>query len=168
MSTTNLNEQEAIEKLQNIVNSIDIGMLSTFNNKSTYPYVVPMSRQEVDDQGNIWIMFSAECQSYKNLQEDKKLVITYSDSKNYTFLTISGLGELSRDQDRIDKYWNKMMEAWFQEGKDDPNIQLLCIVPKDVYYWDSKSNKLITLFKVAANAIAGQQFEIGRDGNISI
>ncbi|MFZ4262016.1 pyridoxamine 5'-phosphate oxidase family protein [Sphingobacterium sp. HJSM2_6] len=168
MSTENLSNQEAIEKLQSIVNSIDIGMLSTFQKDEPYPYIVPMSRQEVDDQGQIWIMLSSESKTYQNLQKNNKLTITYADPKNYCFLTISGTGKLLRNQAQIDKYWNKMMEAWFNEGQNDPKIQLLCINPEDVYYWDSKSNKIVTLFKVAANAIAGQDFDIGRDGNLNI
>ena len=168
MAEKNISNKEALEKLRSIVDQIDIGTLCSFNKESDYPHGVPMSRQEADDDGSIWYICSAESETFRNIENDPKISLFYADAKNYTFLSINGTGRLSRDQARIDRYWNKMMEGWFEKGKEDPNIQVLKIVPNDAYYWDQKSNKLITLMKVAANAVTGNNFDVGRDGKLSI
>src|SRR5690606_41216012 len=59
MSTENLQHRQAIEKLSDLVDKIDIGMLCTFNGQNDYPHAIPMSRQEVDENGNIWFLFSS-------------------------------------------------------------------------------------------------------------
>ncbi|MVZ64634.1 general stress protein [Sphingobacterium sp. DK4209] len=168
MSTENLTNQEAIEKLRKMVDKIDIGMLCSFKKDEKRPHAVPMSRQEVDEEGNIWYLFSKASETFENLQKDQQVTLIYSQPKDYEFITINGNAEISRDEARIEKYWNKMMEGWFEKGKEDPNIQVLKIVPSDAYYWDSESNKLVTLMKVAANAITGNNFEVGRDGKLSL
>lgn len=168
MSTENLNNTEAIEKLKKMVDSIDIGMLSTFTKGTNYPHSIPMSRQEVDDQGNIWFLFSAESDTYKHLQQNKEVSLTFGDIKSYEFLSINGTGEVSRDAARIDKYWNDMIAAWFEKGKEDPNIRILKITPAEAHYWDNKTNKLITFFKVAASAVTGSKMDIGREGDLNI
>lgn len=168
MSTENLNNQEGIEKIKALVNDIDIGMLSTYSSESKFPHSVPMSRQEVDDEGNIWFLFSAESETYRRLQQDKDVSITYAHVSDYKFLNITGNSEVSTDQSRIDKYWNKFVEAWFEKGKEDPNIRILKVVPKDAYYWDNKTNKLFTLLHIATNAITGNKSDVGREGEINL
>jgi len=41
----------------------------------------------------------------------------------------------------IDQLWNAFAKAWFQEGKDDPNISVIKIIPDEAYYWDTVHEK---------------------------
>ena len=148
MSTENLHNQEAIDKLTDLVNKIDIGMLCTYATGQQYIHSVPMSRQEVDDQGNIWYLFSSDSLTYDNLQNDKRVSILFSQPSDYNFLNVHGTAEIYQDKARIDKYWNKFMEAWFEKGKDDPHIRLLKVNVKDANYWDNKTNKLFTFLRL--------------------
>lgn len=168
MSTENLHNREAIDKLRELVDKIDVGMLCTFVPESDYPHAVPMSRQEVDDQGNIWYLFSSESETCANLERNNKISVLFSHAGDYNFLSINGFSDVSRDKERIEKYWNKMMEGWFEKGKDDPRIRVLKIIPLEAHYWDNKSNKLITLLKVAANAVSGSKMDIGREGELNL
>lgn len=167
MSTENLNNAEAVKKLTELVDKIDIGMVIS-RNKNNDLHIVPISRQEVDEQGNIWMLISAESHLHQNLQENSQVDIAYSHLGDYNFLSVSGKAIISRDQARIDKYWNKMMDAWFEKGKEDPNIRVLKVETSDAHYWDNKTNKLITFFKVAASAITGAKMDIGREGTLDL
>lgn len=168
MSTENLNNKEAVEKLNDLVNAIDVGMLSTFSKQSDYPYTIPMSRQEVDEDGNIWFLFSAESDTFKNLVEDSRISLAYAHVGDYKFLSIHATGEVSQDKERIEKYWNKFMDVWFEKGKEDPNIRILKVIPSEAHYWDNKTNKLMTLLKVATAAVTGQDLDIGREGELKL
>jgi general stress protein 26 len=168
MSTENLDNQEAINKLKEMVEKIDIGMMCTNTAQIANLHAVPMSRQEVDDDGNLWFLFSSESETYQNLQKNNHISVLYSDTSNYNFLSINGIAEISTDQSRIDKYWNKMVEAWFKKGKEDPTIRLLKVIPSEAHYWDNKSNKLVTFFKVAVSALSGQKADIGRQGDLKL
>ncbi|HUH35645.1 MAG TPA: pyridoxamine 5'-phosphate oxidase family protein [Moheibacter sp.] len=168
MSKENLHQEEALEKLQDLINKIDIGMLCTHPEGHSQIHVVPMSRQEVDDQGNIWYLFSAESETYKNLQTNKKLSVLFSHVGDYEILSINGTAEVSSDQARIDKYWNKFVASWFQKGKEDPNIRILKVKVDDAHYWDTKSNKFITLIKLATSAVSGQKLDLGREGELNL
>ena len=168
MSTENLHQQEAIDKLKDMVGKIDIGMLCSFVSESDYPHAVPMSRQEVDEDGNIWFLFSSESETHRNIQKSNKVSLLYAHVGDYNFLSINGIAEISEDQERIDKYWNKMIEAWFEKGKEDPHIRVLKVTPGEAHYWDNKSNKLVTFMKVATSAISGQKLDIGREGELNL
>lgn len=167
MSTENLNNAEAVKKLADLVNKIDIGMVIT-RTKDDELHIIPLSRQEIDEQGNIWMLISAESNTHHNVLKNSQIDIAYSHVGDYHFLSVSGKATISKDQARIDKYWNKMMEAWFEKGKEDPRIRVLKVETSDAHYWDNKSNKLVTFFKVATNAIAGTNLDIGREGTLDL
>ena len=168
MSTENLDHRNAIDKLKDMVDKIDIGMMCTNTSDVSHLHAVPMSRQEVDDEGNLWFLFSSESETYTNLQKSNQISVLYSDISNYNFLSINGVAEVSQDKSRIDKYWNKMIEGWFEKGKEDPRIRILKVIPSEGHYWDNKSNKLVTFLKVAVSAVSGQKLDIGREGDLNI
>ncbi|MFT3749528.1 MAG: pyridoxamine 5'-phosphate oxidase family protein [Agriterribacter sp.] len=168
MSNENLYSQEAIEKLKNLVDKIDIGMVCTNVQGSSHPHAVPMSRQEVDEEGNIWFLFSSESDTYKNLQCDNNITLLYSDVRDYNFLSVSGEAEITKDKSRIEKYWNKMIETWFEKGKEDPRIRVLKVKTSDAHYWDNKTNKFVTFLKAAVSAVTGEKSDIGRQGSLSL
>lgn len=168
MSEENLKSQEAIEKLKKLVNCIDIGMVCSRTGKGSDIHAVPMSRQEVDDEGNIWYLISADSETHRNLLNNSKVTLLFSDIKAYEFLSVDGYAEISRDRSRIEKYWNKMMEAWFERGKDDPNIRVMKVATDYAYYWDNKNTKVVTFLKVAASVITGKKMDIGRSGELDL
>lgn len=168
MSTENLRSKEAIDKLKDLIDTIDIGMVGSYPSNDEYIHAVPMSRQEVDDNGNVWFMLSAESDTYKYLEQNNKISVLFSDVKNYLFVNINGKATLSRDHARIEKYWNKMHEAWFEKGKEDPNIRILKVDPVEGNYWDNKTNKIVTFLKIAASAISGAKIDVGREGKLDL
>ncbi|WP_293942479.1 MULTISPECIES: pyridoxamine 5'-phosphate oxidase family protein [unclassified Sphingobacterium] len=168
MAEKNINNQEALDKLKSIVDQIDVGTICSFGKESIYPHGVPMSRQEVDNQGNIWYICSAQSDTYKNIENDPRVSVFYADPKNYTFLSINGTAKLSREQARIDRYWNKMMEGWFEKGKEDPNIRLLCVSPQEAHYWDSNSNMVVNLFNMLKATLTGNIEDIGKEGDLNL
>lgn len=168
MSKENLHKEDAITKLRELIDKIDIGMLCTYPKGSTHIHAVPMSRQEVDDEGTIWYLFSAESETHENLQSNNNVTVLFSHVENYNFLSINGSAEILQDKERIEKYWNKFVEAWFEKGKDDPNIRILKVHVDDAHYWDTKTNKFITFLKVATSAVSGQKLDIGREGELNI
>ncbi|WP_118975288.1 pyridoxamine 5'-phosphate oxidase family protein [Taibaiella koreensis] len=168
MSTENLHHREAIDKLKAMIDKIDIGMLCSRLTDDDYVYAIPMSRQEVDDEGNIWFLFSSDSDSFQNLQKNDKVSLLFSDTRDYNFLSVNGVAEVSRDEARIDKYWNKMIAAWFEQGRADQRIRVLKVVPKEAHYWDNKTNKLVTILKVAVSAVSGAKLDIGREGDLNL
>ena len=53
----------------------------------------------------------------------------------------------------INKHWTEMANAWFENGKEDPNVSIIGIRPIDVRYWGTKYGKLIDMALVLYDAI---------------
>lgn len=167
MSQENLYNQEALEKLQHLVDKIDVCMFCSAVNDGEM-HAVPMSRQEVDNTGSIWFLLSFESDTCKNVAKDPRVNLLFANASDYNFLAIKGHATISHDKERIKKYWNKFVEAWFEKGVDDPNIRVMKVDVEDAHYWDNKANKLATMIQLASSAITGKKMDIGRTGEINI
>ena len=55
-------------------------------------------------------------------------------------------------------------------AKDDLNVSILRIAPEDVYYWDTKAGKLVSLLSFATAIVTGNKTDNsdGVEGQISI
>lgn len=163
----NLISKEAIEKLKKLAMDADITMFAT-NLKQSPVTVRPMSTQQVDEDGNLWFLSRNDSNKNREIAQDNRVQLFYSNKGDSEYLSVYGMAEILRNKKKIEELWNPIIKAWFNEGKDDPSITLLKVIPQDVYYWDTKQNKLVTLIKLAYGAVTGKPVDDGIEGNISV
>jgi general stress protein 26 len=66
---------------------------------------------------------------------------------------IDGRLSLAHDRERIDRYWNAHVAAWYPDGKDDPALTLLRLDVTEAAVWITEGGLLRYAFEVAkANA----------------
>ena len=148
----NLKAGHAVEKIREIAKDANICMFVT--DLSRLPLAGrPMATQEVDEEGNIWFMSDRNSDKNKEIENDDKVQLFYSHTGNYEYLSIFGRAEIVNDHSKIKELWTPIAKTWFKEGKDDPNISLIKVIPEDAYYWDTKNNKMVSLVKFAMGAI---------------
>ncbi|HET9745148.1 MAG TPA: pyridoxamine 5'-phosphate oxidase family protein [Chitinophagaceae bacterium] len=148
----NLTANEAVEKIREIANNANICMFVTSLTKLPLAGR-PMATQEVDEEGNIWFMSDRNSNKDYEIEKDNRVQLFYSNTGNYEYLSIYGNAQLVNDRSKIEGLWTPMAKTWFKEGKDDPAIQLIKVTPADVYYWDTKNNKMVSLIKFAMGAV---------------
>jgi general stress protein 26 len=64
-------------------------------------------------------------------------------------------GEVSvvHDEERIDKYWNAVVAAWYPAGRLDPELTMLCFDVQDAEVWISRAGPVRFAIEIAkANA----------------
>jgi general stress protein 26 len=96
----------------------------------------PMTVQiETDDRGPMWIFTAKDTDLVDNLGSSHRALLHFASKGHDVFAAIEG--DLIADNDRaaIDRLWNPYVAAWFEGGKDDPNIQLLRFEPDRAQIW---------------------------------
>jgi general stress protein 26 len=148
----NLTANDAVEKMREIAKDANICMFVT--NLEKLPLDArPMATQEVDDDGNIWFMSSKSSNKHIDIKNDDRVQLFYSHTGNYEYLSVFGSAELVNDRNKIEELWTPMAKTWFEEGKDDPDIELIKVTPEDAYYWDTKNSKMVSLIKFAMGSV---------------
>ncbi len=100
----------------------------------------PMTAQ-LDDaepgkrRGPIYFFTAKDTDLVQEMGERHRAVINFSAKGHSLFAAIEGELVLDRDAATIDRLWNRFVAAWFEGGKNDPNLQLLRFEPRDAHIW---------------------------------
>ena len=163
----NLSAQDAIDKLKELIKSESICHFCT--NLAKQPISSrPMSTQKVDDEGNIWFMSSIKSGKNEEIEKNNSVQLFYSNPSNYEFLSVFGKASIHTDREKIYELWSPFAKAWFEDGKDDVDISLIKVEPEESYYWDTKSNKMISMIKMLAAMVTGSAPDDGVEGKLHI
>ena len=76
---------------------------------------------------------------------------------------MSGRARLTQDKALIDKFWTPLAGAWFEKGKDDPDVALLEVKIDMGEHWKADSNKAFQLFQMAKASLTGGTPEVGEN-----
>ena len=165
---TNLNAEEGLKKLKQLVDDIDICPFCT--DLKTYEGATcrPMSRQEVDEQGNIWFLSEIHSDKNKAILKNKAVQLFFSHPGKNSYLVVNGSAEIIIDRDKIKALWSPVAKVWFTKGKDDPDISLLKVIPSSAYYWNTEGNKMVNILKFLASVATGKQLLDSKEGKILI
>ena len=165
--TENLKSNEAIDKLKSLIDNNKTAIFCT--ELTRLPITSrPMAVQEVDDEGNLWFISSATSNKNFEIKKDDDVQLFFSNSSNSQFLSFYGHATIYNDEAKIEELWNPIAKAWFEDGKDDVKVTLIKVSPSNVYYWDTKDGKIISLIKMAGAAILGTKPDIGVEGKLKI
>ncbi len=87
----------------------------------------PMTAQ-VDgdaDRGPIWFFGARDSALVRALSKGDRAIATFASKDHDLFATIHGALAIDDDRAVIDRLWNRFVAAWYEGGKDDPNLVLL-------------------------------------------
>ena len=162
-----LTGKEALDKMKELVEHNSICMF-TSNVGETPLQTRPMTTQEVDDEGNFWFLSPKDSHKNYEIRSDARVQLLFANTSASEYLTVYGTATIINDRKKIEELWSPMAKAWFQQGKDDPNLSLIKVSPEHAYYWEPKQNKMVTLMKMAASAVSGQKMDIGHQGSLKV
>ena len=102
------------------------------------------------------------------LADDNVNVAMQGDSR---FLSVSGKARLSREPELIDASWQGGQSPWFAQGRNDPHVIVLEVIPTFAEFWDrSGLATLQLLFERTRHALAGgspaDEQTVGRHGRV--
>lgn len=160
-----LKDKEAIEKMKALVENTKMCLFTT--DLMEVPLQTrPMTTQLVDDEGTFWFLSDEHSSKNLEIQEDSRVQLFFANPDKYEFMSVYGYASTSTDRNLIEKLWNPMAKAWFKGGKDDPSLSVISVIPEDAYYWDTKSNKMISLIKIMTSVVSGKTLDDGIEGRL--
>lgn len=158
--------QEAIDKLKALAGDIRFCMYTTIQNGQILSK--PMTAQDIDSDGNIWFFASKRDNSTGQNLTPGNVTLIYADPGKSSYLSVSGTAEEVEDERKKEELWNPMAKAWFQGGKDDPDLLMIRVATREASYWDSGSSKMVVFFSMVKAAITGSTPDGGEHGTLDL
>ncbi|AUC87896.1 MAG: general stress protein [Alteromonas sp.] len=94
----------------------------------------PMYAQlDSDADGRFWFYTTKD----NRIAQGGKAMIHFASKGHDVFACIRGTLVTESRSEIIDKYWSNPVEAWYEEGKDDPSLLMLRFELDDAEIWDA-------------------------------
>lgn len=166
----NLNDKDAIDKFKKLVEEVNVCMFITNNatNDHNHDHTRPMATIEVEKDGTLWFFTDIRSIKVEEVSQQHNVHLTYAHPGKESYLDVWGNAEIVTDRNQIKDKWSTMVKAWFPNGPEDPNVALLKVQPRDVYYWETETGKMVKFFKIAASIITEQTLANGSEGKLNV
>lgn len=138
------------------VEKAGVAMLTTLEGDGTI-VSRPMGVQDVEDDGTIWFITRASSDVAQDGTAGRRVNVTVQEKGFWA--SIAGTGTLVRDDARKREFWNPATEAFFGEGTDpeDPQIVLVRVQAESAEYWNSAAGGVSALVEIVkAKATGGE------------
>jgi general stress protein 26 len=112
----------------------------------------PMSAQMEEGKPPLWFFTSKDNAMVKRLSGPQDATATFTAKGHDLFASLQGTLRLQNDRATIDRLWNRFVAAWFEGGKDDPNLALLRFDATHAEIWENENS-----------VIAGVKMLLGAD-----
>lgn len=107
----------------------------------------PMTAQLDDDcfkggfyQGPIWFFTSRSSDLYQEIGSGGRAMAHFVSKGHDIWATVHGNLSQSTDREVIDRLWNRFVAAWYEGGKEDPDLALIRLDPENAEIWIDASS----------------------------
>jgi general stress protein 26 len=140
-----LSNEDLKDRLWKAIDDDHTGMLGlTHDNHHFQPMTAFVER----DTDTLWFFTKSDTDLAQAVAAGADAAFIFLDKKLQACVD----GRLSlapRDLERIDRYWNAHVAAWYPEGKDDPTLVLLRLDVTEAAVWVTEGGLLKYAFEIA-------------------
>jgi general stress protein 26 len=162
---TDTNDREAVEKrLWKEIQDERTGMLGLVGGEPQH--FQPMTAYVEEDAGQIWFFTYKDTDLAEQVAGGAKAMFVFQAKKLWA--CIGGRLTLAHDRERMDRYWNPVVAAWYPEGKDDPRLTLLRLDADDAQVWISDVGPAKFAWEIAKANAQHRQPDLGGRADLNL
>ena len=140
-------EQVKLDKKQiaDVMKEIDICMMTTAGNGGVLQSRPMSNNRKVEWDGDNWFFAREDSSQVEHIQSNSKINLAFAKPKDIVFLSLSGEGEIVRDQAKKQELWQDELKMWFPDGPDDESLVLIKVKAAEAHYWSKEGEGTLSL-----------------------
>ena len=156
---------EIREKLWSMMKDIRIAMMTTED--GPHLRARPMAASQKGFDGTLWFFTKASSHKVDEVGTDHRVGVTYADSGEQNYVSLSGTASLVTDQASIEAHWSEWARVWFPKGIDDPDIAMLKVVVQAAEYWDAPNSAMVHAYGYVKARLTGEPPHPGENKKVT-
>jgi general stress protein 26 len=156
---------DEIRKVAGLLGGERFGMFTTTAPDGTL-VSRPMALQEVEFDGDLWFFAERGSRKVAHIAVNPQVNVATAGSSSWVSLT--GHAAVVDDLPKKKELWNKVVEAWFPDGPEDPDVVLLRVEAASAEYWDSPGGRIASAVSFAKAKLTGQRYDGGENERVSL
>ena len=123
--------------------------------------IVPMTHNLEPEDGNIWFLTAKGTDMAEAAAKGESSRYIVCNDAEAIYAVVEGALSVSEDRAKLDQVWSVMASAWYEEGKEDPDLVLVCLKPKAAEVWLGPESGLKFVWSVAKSKVTGEEPDYG-------
>ena len=156
-------EAELQERLWKEIEKARYGMLGLVGQAPAHHFQ-PMTAFCEKDGGQLWFFTRNDTDLAKDIGDGASAMFIFQADDLQA--CIGGAVTPTFDRERMDRYWNPMVAAWYPEGKDDPALTMLRMDCVDAEVWISDAGPTKFAWEIAKANTTHQLPDLGGRAHI--
>lgn len=144
-------------RLWNEIENHQIGMLGVVGGEAHH--LQPMTAFVEAEGKRLWFFTRNDTDLVREIGAGGKAMFVLQ-QKDFR-ACVGGRLSVRHDRARMDRYWNAVVAAWYPEGKDDPDLTLLCLECDDAHVWISEAGPVRFAWEIAKANATGHVPDLG-------
>src|SRR5262245_31131417 len=91
----------------------------------------PMTAQLDGRRGPIWFFTAKNTQMARAMGQRHRAIAHFVSKDHDVFASLHGELVIDQDRAKVDRFWNPFVAAWYEGGKDDPQLLLVRLDPEE-------------------------------------
>ncbi|MDB5873567.1 MAG: ral stress protein-like protein [Ramlibacter sp.] len=150
------------QSLWELIKDIKLAMLTHRHaDGSLHAHPLTTQNRSLEPGEPLYFFVSKKTEVGQRLRGDGNVCVTYGDLREDRWVSVSGRATISEDLATKKRLFNALAKAWFPEGAEDPDLELVAVSIQHAEYWDIKESKTTQLLKIASAAVSGDKPEMG-------
>jgi general stress protein 26 len=105
----------------------------------------PMTAHFEGEQGPIWFYASRQSDLVKQLEMPRRAMAHFVGKGHDLFATMHGDLAIEQDRSVIDRFWSNKVSLWYENGKDDPDLEMLRLDAEHAKIWNASGGLFVAL-----------------------
>lgn len=149
------------EEFWDRIEDVRTGMLGTDDARS-----VPMSHYVDKDANVLWFITAKGTDLAKTAQSGASAEYVVISNDEHLYARVDGKVQVVSDPAKLDELWSAIAGAWFEDGRQDDDIQLVRMDLSSAEVW-ATGGSLSFLYEVAKAHLTDEKPDMGQHGTIS-
>ncbi len=124
----------------------------------------PMRGVSDKEANAIWFFTDREADKQEDVKRDPRACLTFADTHDQTYVSVSGRIALIDDRAQIAAHWNEGAEIYYPNGQNDNSVMLMKFTAESGEYWDAPSSPIVIAIKFLQAKVSGERPELGTQG----
>jgi len=155
---------DGVERVWEIMEEISICMVTTHAGGTMRSR--PMHAIADRDAGCIFFLTDDRGAKDDEIVRAPDVCLAFVDTGDNTYASVTGRAQVMRDPALAEDLWSAEAQAWWPGGPHDPAVCVLCVVPEQAEYWDTRGNSSTVELAIAEARLTGREPDLGQNEKV--
>ncbi|MBI1311160.1 general stress protein [bacterium] len=145
-AATMTERQEAIEKIDSMIQEIEIAMLTT-RAETGLLRSRPMVSVTRRFDGDLWFFSHSQDSRMGDIHAHPRVGVVFARPKSKSYLSLSGEAAEVVDRRKFESLWKPELAEWFPDGVETEGLVLIQVKVDHAEFWDHRRVTMVELLK---------------------